>query len=119
MKGRAEVDHAPWTSARISSSTLDRAYDVQSWHGPNLKGSLRGLSPAVAFFRPGPKRHSIYDLILHTAYWKYTVRRRLTGEKRGSFALEGSNFFPRAGPGVRARGRRREVASRERAPEPP
>ncbi|MCM3875123.1 MAG: DinB family protein [Thermoanaerobaculia bacterium] len=73
---------------------LDRAYDVNSWHGPNLKGSLRGLSPAVAFFRPGPKRHSIYDLVLHAAYWKYTVRRRLAGEKRGSFALEGSNFFP-------------------------
>ena len=75
-------------------ATLDRAYDVTSWHGPNLKGSLRGLSPAVAFFRPGPKRHSIYDLVLHAAYWKYVVRRRLTGEKRGSFALEGSNFFP-------------------------
>ncbi len=75
-------------------ATLDRAYDVTSWHGPNLKGSLRGLSPAVAFFRPGPKRNSIYDLVLHTAYWKYVVRRRLTGEKRGSFALEGSNFFP-------------------------
>jgi uncharacterized damage-inducible protein DinB len=25
------------------------------------------------------------------------VRRRLTGEKRGSFPLEGSNWFPRSG----------------------
>ena len=75
-------------------AALDRGYDRTSWHGPNLKSSLRGLTPAAAFFRPGPKRHSIYDLILHTAYWKYAVRRRLTGEKRGSFALEGSNFFP-------------------------
>ncbi|MGZ6971069.1 MAG: DinB family protein [Thermoanaerobaculia bacterium] len=74
-------------------STLDRAYDLKSWHGPNLKSSLRGVSPAVAFFRPGPKRHSIYDLVLHAAYWKYAARRRITGEKRGSFALEGSNFF--------------------------
>jgi hypothetical protein len=74
-------------------ATLDRAYDRPSWHGPNLKASLRGLSPAAAFFRPGPKRNSIYDLVLHAAYWKYTVRRRLTGVKRGSFALEGSNFF--------------------------
>ena len=74
-------------------AALDRAYDVKSWHGPNLKGSLRGVSPAVAFFRPGPERHSIYDFILHAAYWKYVVRRRLTGVKRGSFAIEGSNFF--------------------------
>lgn len=29
------------------------------------------------------------------AYWKYAVWRRLTGSKRGSFALEGSNWFPR------------------------
>ena len=74
-------------------AALDRAYDLKSWHGPNLKGSLRGVSPAAAFFRPGPKRNSIYDLVLHAAYWKYVVRRGLTGEKRGSFALEGSNFF--------------------------
>jgi DinB superfamily len=74
-------------------STLDRAYDGRSWHGPNLKRALRGLTPAIAFFRPGPERHSVYDLALHAAYWKYVVRRRLSGEKRGSFALPGSNFF--------------------------
>lgn len=72
---------------------MDRAYDGRSWHGPNLKRALRGLTPAVAFFRPGPERHSVYDLALHAAYWKYVVRRRLSGEKRGSFALSGSNFF--------------------------
>jgi hypothetical protein len=83
-------------------ATLARAYDDRSWHGPNLKGSLRGLTPAVAFFRPDPERHSVYDLVLHAAYWKYVVRRRLTGEKRGSFALAGSNFFL-APPGASAR----------------
>jgi hypothetical protein len=83
-------------------TTLGRAYDGRSWHGPNLKGSLRGLAPAVAFFRPDPERHSVYDLVLHAAYWKYVVRRRLTGEKRGSFAISGSNFFL-APPGASAR----------------
>jgi uncharacterized damage-inducible protein DinB len=74
--------------------TLRRAYDGRSWHGPNLLGSIRGLTPEEAFFRPGRGRHSIYDLVLHAAYWKYVARRRLTGEKRGSFSLKGSNFFP-------------------------
>jgi hypothetical protein len=37
----------------------------------------------------------VWELVVHAAYWKYAVRRRLTGEKRGSFALEGSNWFPR------------------------
>ena len=36
--------------------------------------------------------------MVHAAYWKYAVRRRLTGEKRGSFVLPGSNWFPRSGP---------------------
>jgi hypothetical protein len=75
-------------------AALHRAYDGRSWHGPNLRGALRGLTPDLAFFRPGPGRHSIYDLVLHAAYWKYVARRRLTGEKSGSFAFRGSNFFP-------------------------
>ncbi len=74
-------------------TALDRAYDGKSWHGPNLRRALAGLTPAVAFFRPGPERHSVYDLALHAAYWKYVVRRRLSGEKRGSFEVPGSNFF--------------------------
>jgi hypothetical protein len=35
------------------------------------------------------------ELVVHCAYWKYTVRRRITGEKRGSFPLDGSNWFRR------------------------
>jgi hypothetical protein len=30
---------------------------------------------------------------IHAAYWKYVVRRRLLGEKRGSFPREGSNWI--------------------------
>ncbi|MEO8584942.1 MAG: DinB family protein [Acidobacteriota bacterium] len=74
-------------------ASLDRAYDGSSWHGPNLKRALRGLTPQVAFFRPAPERHSAYDLALHAAYWKYVARRRLSGEKRASFPIPGSNFF--------------------------
>lgn len=72
---------------------LDQAFDRKSWHGTNLRGSIRGLEPARVVWRPGPGRHCIADLVLHTAYWKYTVRRRLCGDKRGSFPLKGSNWF--------------------------
>jgi len=74
---------------------IDEAYDTKSWHGTNLRGSLRGLSPEVAAWRPAPGRHNIWELAVHAAYWKYAVRRRITGEKRGSFALAGSNWFRR------------------------
>ena len=76
-------------------SAIDQAYNRQSWHGTNLRGSLRGVTARQAARRPRPGRHNIWELVVHSAYWKYAVRRRLTGEKRGSFALEGSNFFTR------------------------
>jgi hypothetical protein len=72
---------------------IDQAYDHKSWHGPNLRGSLRGLTPAVAAFRPAEVRKCIAEIVLHAAYWKYIVRRRLLCEKRGSFPLKGSNWF--------------------------
>lgn len=74
---------------------LDEAYDKKSWHGTNLRGSLRGVDEIRAAWRAAPGRHNIWEITLHAAYWKYAVRRRLTGEKRGSFALKGSNWFPR------------------------
>ena len=74
---------------------LDEAYEKKAWHGPNLKGSLRGVTPKQAAYRPGPGRHTIRELTLHAAYWKYAVWRRLAGVKRGSFPLPGSNWFAR------------------------
>lgn len=74
---------------------IDQAYDGRSWHGTNLRGSLRRVTPAQAAWRPAPDRHNIWEELVHAAYWKYAVRRRLTGEARSSFPLTGSNFFPR------------------------
>lgn len=74
---------------------VEEAYHKQAWHGPNLRGSLRGITVPQAAWRPSPDRHNIWEIIIHTAYWKYTVRRRLLGEKRGSFPLKGSNWFRR------------------------
>ena len=81
------------TNTDLLLALLDEAYDRQSWHGTNLRGSIRGLSAAQADWRPAPRRHSIRDIAVHAAYWKYAVRRRLTGDKRGTFALKGSNWF--------------------------
>lgn len=41
------------------------------------------------------ERACLREYALHTAYWKYVVRRRITGGKRGTFVLQGSNFFAR------------------------
>jgi DinB superfamily len=77
---------------------LDEAFDARSWHGTNLRGSVRGLSARQAAARPMPGRHNVWELTVHAAYWKYVVWRRLTGGERGSFALSGSNYFPCPSP---------------------
>ena len=74
---------------------LAEGYSKKTWHGPNLCQSLKGITAKQAAWRPAPGRHNIWELALHAAYWKYAVRRRIEGGKRGSFVLKGSNFFPR------------------------
>ena len=74
---------------------LDQAYDRPSWHGTNLRGSLRRVTPTQAAWRPSADRHNIWEIVVHAAYWKYTAWRRLTGATRGSFPLKGSNWFKR------------------------
>ena len=72
---------------------LDEAFVQKAWHGPNLRGAIHGLSPQQAGWRPSGLRHCIAEIVVHCAYWKYAGRRRLLGEKRGSFAIKGSNWF--------------------------
>ncbi len=74
---------------------VDEAYEKKAWHGPNLRGSIRGLDARQASWRPAAGRHNIWEIVVHCAYWKYAVRRRILGEKRGSFPLQGSNWFVR------------------------
>jgi uncharacterized damage-inducible protein DinB len=50
----------------------------QAWHGgPTPSGALRGVTAAQARWKPGRGRHSIWELVLHIAYWNYAVRRHL------------------------------------------
>jgi hypothetical protein len=83
---------------------FEEGYSRKTWHGPNLRQSLKGVSAEQAAWRPAPGRHNIWELALHSAYWKYAVRRRIEGGKRGSFILKGSNFFarPEAGKATQA-----------------
>lgn len=89
------------TEIDLLLNIIDQGFDRKSWHGTNLRGSLRGLTVEEAAWRPAPDRRNIWELILHAAYWKYTVLRRLTDTPRGSFPLKGSNFWvrPTTAPG--------------------
>lgn len=74
---------------------IDESFQKKAWHGPNLRGSIRGISAKAAARRPSPKRHNIWEIVVHCAYWKYIVRRRILDLQKGSFACKGSNWFRR------------------------
>jgi uncharacterized damage-inducible protein DinB len=89
---RRRVGRAGNPVTEMLLEVMDQAFDQKSWHGTTLLGSLRGLSPEEALWRPAANRHNIWELALHTAYWKYAVRRRLAGEAVGSFERRPSNW---------------------------
>ena len=55
---------------------LDEAFSKKTWHGPNLRQAIKGVTAKQAAWRPAPRRHNIWEETLHAAYWKYAVRRR-------------------------------------------
>src|SRR5580692_8328759 len=79
---------------------LDEGYSSKTWHGPNLRQSLKGVSASQAAWRPAPGRPNIWALTFHAAYWTYALRRRIEGGKRGSFILKGSNVVARPEKGI-------------------
>ncbi len=81
---------------RTLLSALDEGFDHAAWHGPNLLAALRGVTARLAAWRPAPSRHNIWELVVHLAYWKYRVRQRLVGGKRGEFPEPSTNWFPRS-----------------------
>jgi hypothetical protein len=84
----------------MANSTMDLLlWNIQpgpgrrNWHGgPSPVGALRGVSAEQAAWRPTPRRKSVWEMALHIAYWKYTVRRHLVGGSVPRFPRSPSNF---------------------------
>jgi len=71
---------------------VDQAFDRRAWHGTPLWGSIRGLTQREALRRPGAGRHNVWEIVLHTAYWKCIVRRRLTRDPDLHFPRTAHNW---------------------------
>ncbi len=73
---------------------LDEAFTAKGWQGATLSGAVRGLTTRQALWRPegDPSRHNIWELVLHTAYWKHVVRERVEGRGRTAFGRGPHNF---------------------------
>src|SRR6266699_2315122 len=65
----------PVDSANLVLALLDEAYDKKTWHGPNLKQSIKGLTAKQAAWRPGAGRHNIWEVMLHAKSFCRRLRR--------------------------------------------
>jgi DinB superfamily len=79
---------------------VEEGFQKAAWHGPNLRSALRGVTPEEALWRPAKGRHNIWEIVVHAAFWKYTVTRRLTGGRKQDFPEKGRNWFVRNGAQV-------------------
>ncbi len=71
---------------------LEQAFTARGWQGATLSRAVAGLTPKQALWRPGPGRHSIWELVLHAAFWKHVVRHRVLGEKPPRFPRSPRNY---------------------------
>jgi uncharacterized damage-inducible protein DinB len=60
--------------------------------GASPMGCLRGVSVETASWKPYEGGRSIWEQVLHMAYWIYVVRRGLDGTPKGSFPRAPSNW---------------------------
>ena len=86
-RSKTQRDARGVCSARVAViESLRTAFDQRSWHGANLLGSIRSVHATTASQRLG-RRKTIWQQVLHAAYWKHVVINRLAGVTR----------FPRRG----------------------
>jgi len=72
--------------------TIEASFAGKAWQGPTLTGSLRGVTPRVALFRPARGRECIWEQVLHAAYWKYIVANTLSGSEAAGLGRSPANW---------------------------
>src|SRR5574341_65692 len=60
---------------------LKEVYYGPAWHGPAIKGLLKGVKAKEALVKPVRGVHSIWELVLHLITWTEVPVKRAKGEK--------------------------------------
>jgi hypothetical protein len=75
---------------------LNLAFDKRSWHGANLMSAIRGVRAEQARRRIGGRK-TIWEQLLHAAYWKSVVIAKLL--RQSVWERKGSNWVKMPAPG--------------------
>jgi uncharacterized damage-inducible protein DinB len=68
------------SEARRIKDQLRRAFEGEAWHGPSLMELLADVTAERATAKPIPGVHSIWELVLHIAFWEDISRKRIEGD---------------------------------------
>jgi uncharacterized damage-inducible protein DinB len=68
------------SEVRRLRSQLRRAFEGEAWHGPSLMELLADVAAARAAAKPIAGAHSIWELVLHMAFWEEVSRKRAEGD---------------------------------------
>ncbi len=67
--------------ADLVRDQLETTLYRQAWQSqPSLTEALEGVDAPTAAWRPGPQRHSIWQIVRHLILWKQGILRALEGE---------------------------------------
>jgi len=74
---------------------IETTYKGDSWHGPNLVNTLKGIDYKQAMTRPLGHRHTIWELTDHTSFWMEEVWKAVKNME--ATELDPENNWPEMG----------------------
>jgi uncharacterized damage-inducible protein DinB len=77
------------SEVRRIKDQLRRAFEGEAWHGPSLMEVLADVTAEQAAAKPLAAAHSIWELVLHIAFWEEVGRKRLEGDEAKYQAEDG------------------------------
>ncbi len=84
------------TAKELLLYLLEYTYEREGAYPP-LTTALAGLGAAQASWKPGPDRHSIWQIVRHMAQWMEAGSQALAGQPRVYEDLERSDWQPASG----------------------
>jgi uncharacterized damage-inducible protein DinB len=83
----------------ILLSAYEEAFNGKAWHGPSLYGTLKKLKLDQIGHKKTTDGYTVWQVVLHCAYWKWYVRKQLSDKEIEKFPRS-----PRDWPAVPAKG---------------
>jgi hypothetical protein len=82
----------PQTDRQLVIKWLNEAWTTGLWAASWSK-AIDSLTPSQAAWAPAPDRHSIWQLVLHMAFWReVAMRRAMTGQQPKDEEVKSGNF---------------------------